>query len=321
MSYNNQIIIKIYGGLGNQLFQFSMGKQLESLLEGVEVLFDTSFFLDENQKYPREFLLNSFLEDQIPLNKNNTVFAPDWIFKMYKYAVKKKIWSRLPLGLRKILFDFYVLNTNIIKEDFELGFNSNIFTRFDGLKRQQSPVRLEGYWCDYRYSNLIIQQLRNDLRLIQKSELYCKLLENIGEHDIMIHVRRGDYLTIGRGEEGLFLGSNYYKMSFSFLEMNGFDQERCKIWVFSDDPEWCRKSFPENWPGWIYELDCNGLNDVEAFELMRNFKHRVLANSTFSLWCFYLSNVKNGITVAPKNWITSYRNLGFELLPCTVHEI
>jgi hypothetical protein len=53
-------IIKIQGGLGNQMFQYAYGRNLE--LQGKKVVFDTSFFNGSRTKSntPRTFNLNQF---------------------------------------------------------------------------------------------------------------------------------------------------------------------------------------------------------------------------------------------------------------------
>lgn len=63
------VIVKIQGGLGNQMFQYARGQHI-SRKYGVEVLYDISFYsLNLNPK--REFLLNNFNNININTNCNN----------------------------------------------------------------------------------------------------------------------------------------------------------------------------------------------------------------------------------------------------------
>src|SRR5436190_676443 len=56
----NSMIIKIQGGLGNQLFQYAYGRNLE--LSGKKIVFDISFFNGNKAKIDtaRSFKLNNF---------------------------------------------------------------------------------------------------------------------------------------------------------------------------------------------------------------------------------------------------------------------
>lgn len=50
-------VIKVMGGLGNQLFQYAFGKAM--MLNGIDVAFDTSFYIHE-MKWPRKLILDKF---------------------------------------------------------------------------------------------------------------------------------------------------------------------------------------------------------------------------------------------------------------------
>ena len=51
-------VIKIYGGLGNQLFQYAFGKTLEAY--GGTVAYDVSWYLNKDLQYPRPYRLGKF---------------------------------------------------------------------------------------------------------------------------------------------------------------------------------------------------------------------------------------------------------------------
>ncbi len=52
-------IIKITGGLGNQLFQYAYGRKLE-IINKKDIIFDTSFFYENKKDTSRPFLLDKF---------------------------------------------------------------------------------------------------------------------------------------------------------------------------------------------------------------------------------------------------------------------
>jgi hypothetical protein len=66
-------VIKLFGGLGNQLFQYAFGRAMTG--EGIDVYYDISWYKNAHlQKYPREFWLNKFVDlttltDSIKINQ------------------------------------------------------------------------------------------------------------------------------------------------------------------------------------------------------------------------------------------------------------
>jgi hypothetical protein len=51
------IVVRLMGGLGNQLFQYAAAKQL-SILNNAELYFDTSFFTTTSDRYIHHANLN-----------------------------------------------------------------------------------------------------------------------------------------------------------------------------------------------------------------------------------------------------------------------
>jgi len=67
-----------------------------------------------------------------------------------------------------------------------------------------------------------------------------------------------------------------------------------KFYFFSDDMAWCKKNFSN-----MDNVTFVEGNDVsEDFELMKNCKHNILANSSLSWWVAYL-NQNNPIIICP----------------------
>lgn len=125
--------------------------------------------------------------------------------------------------------------------------------------------------------------------------------------NVSIHVRRTDYLkcniyNILNEDYYLFATSQFNKMTTHFL-------------IFSDDINWCKKSgYFSNLENYAF-ID-NTLSDEEQLYLMSKCDHNIIANSTYSLWGYYLNLNPNKILVMPKKWFLNKNDFDLNDLGC-----
>jgi len=310
------IVIKLIGGLGNQIFHYAMVYQLKKIYPDFEIYYDTSYFKEHKTIV---FKSGSYLMDQYishPLREYmlDVPIKPNFISRLYRFLSKKHLFGKKGSWLDRISYAFAIKHGNIKKEKFELGYIKNFYKSFSGAYTPKAGYWVEGNWCDHRYFEGILDELKQDFRLLDRSVAFHTLSDAIGDQDIMMHVRRGDYLNMGQGPEGLFIGMNYYRNALNLLIANGIDLQNAVIWVFSNDYEWCEQNFIKEFPNLKFCFSSKSLSDVESFELMRQFKYRILANSTYSLWSYFLSDKTAERTIYPKVWEEGYRNIGFQIL-------
>jgi len=106
-----------------------------------------------------------------------------------------------------------------------------------------------------------------------------------------IHVRRGDYVKLQDIHP-------VQSMPYFMKALNKMPKD-CSIFVFSDDIEWCKNSFPDMGER-IHFVE--GYSDVEDLYLMSMCDHNIISNSTFSWWAAWLNDNPKKIVVAPKKW-------------------
>jgi hypothetical protein len=140
--------------------------------------------------------------------------------------------------------------------------------------------------------------LREDFKLKQEPALNIKNLykEISGCNSLCIHVRRGDF--IGNKEHEV-VDNDYYKKAMIIMEKEVLID---KIYVFSDDIDWCKENMSFNHPVFFVDNSLSGQKGEGHMYLMSGCKNFIIPNSTFSWWGIWLSSNENKKVVAPKIW-------------------
>jgi len=271
------VIIKLVSGLGNQLFQYAIGRDL-SLRKNVELKADLEFFSSQSL---RTFTLDKF-------NISARTATPDEI-KSYReryveHSLKNKLLVKLErLSLISPSYFFESENWSFTKEIYNLS----------------GRVYLEGYWQHNNYFRDLNPQVLKELTLkTEFSEGISKLkIEIQNRNSVSIHIRRGDYITdkIANSLMGS-LDSSYYLKAIKAIESRYKD---CFFYIFSDDMGWAKRelAFLEN------KRFVENYADYEDLILMSTCKHNIIANSSFSWWGAFLNPNSHKTVIAPKNWV------------------
>lgn len=154
----------------------------------------------------------------------------------------------------------------------------------------QPNLCLNGFFMSEKY----FKHRRKKLLKVFEPE-FDRIVNLVKRHSIpfencAIHVRRGDYLKLGRYHP--VCGMDYY-----LAAIDRFDRDTTFL-VFSDDIEWCRSQFIGDRFVFI-END----NDIDDLYLMSLCQHQIIANSTFSWWAAWLNENPNKMVVAPEIWL------------------
>ena len=157
-----------------------------------------------------------------------------------------------------------------------------------------------GYWQDERYFKDYEKEIRHDFTLRDAlDDKNNAMLRQIRacENPVSVHIRRGDY--VGNPVHPV-MDVDYYWAATRQIESKVDNPE---YFVFSDDIN--KAWFPnvDNIKIWVDINDAHhGYLDLE---LMKNCKHHIIANSSFSWWGAWLGCNPDRIVVAPKLWFSS----------------
>jgi len=256
-------VIKIKGGLGNQMFQYA-------------------FYLALKEKHPLTWYL---------FDNEETRFCHHGITLEAVFGIKlskKARWFRrlrrhFPIALRKA---HHVEQENSLQYDERYLSERGLVTWY------------EGYWQSEKYFNHVADLVRQVFcfRKELMSERTLQLAETLrdGNH-VSVHIRRGDYIPLA-DYHGL-CDENYYQIAMRYI------RERIPgaIFVFfSDDMDWVKLHLNEKESVYV---DWNeGKESWQDMYLMSQCSHHIVANSSFSWWGAWLNEHPNQMVVAPSQW-------------------
>lgn len=270
------IIIKLQGGLGNQLLQYALGKSIEKKYKK-EVKYDVSSFSNQKKVTPRIYLLNKFrVEIKIASDEEiNKTRHPFGVFSKISYLIKK--------ALNKFFFKKYHIA-------YEPDFLESV--------ESKNSAYLEGYWQSFRYAESCVEELRKEIIIGGDTSLLFKKAEEeiLKGESVAIHIRRGDYLKTEGGLDVLDI--SYYKSANDFILES---LKNIRYYIFTDDVAWAKENLQFLGKEDVVYISDFGFKDYEELILMSQCKNLVIANSSFSWWGAMLNN-KKGVIICPKDW-------------------
>ena len=285
------IIIRVMGGLGNQLQQFALYEKLRSL--GRDAKLDLSWFHRDVQAKlaaPRELELTRF---------------PGLTIEACTHAERDRYLKRGPLAKAWSV----VWGESPVFTESEM-YHPEIFTFTDKY--------IEGYFACEKYYADRLETLRTVLsfplavREVQRVRNMNLMNEMEERYSVSLHVRRGDYLDAENAKlfGGITTDAYYEKAMALFIAR----EPRTHFYVFSDDLKYVREKYDNEDRFTIVEGN-TGRDSLLDIELMSHCKGNICANSTFSFWGARLNPHPDKIMVRP----LVMRN-NQEALPHKMHE-
>lgn len=285
------IITKLQGGLGNQMFQYAIGRRL-AIRQNTELTLDLTFFDNPGHTTYRKFDLSFFNIKSRPASNQE-------IYHLSKRKIKNKF-------IKFLYNTIYNKKSHILEDRFD--FNENILDLRDN-------VYLEGYWQTEKYFKDIEDIIRNDFKPAKSLSIETqKLAKKItGCNSLSVHIRRGDYIS-NKKFNSIFgtCDLDYYHEALSII-VKKVKNQNISIFVFSDDINWAKNNFKTKHE--TYFMDNPKITAPEEMILMGLCKNNIIANSSFSWWGAWLNNNKEKIIVAPQKWFNDTSKNTKDLIP------
>jgi hypothetical protein len=283
------VVVRLIGGLGNQMFQYAAGKAV-ALRSGAELVLDLSWFATASD---RDYALAPLNVSARTLGTSVSDGAVGRFFKRVAHRLTRRTdqrWHGRPVFHEKhFYFDPEVLNL-------------------------RAPICLDGHFQSEKYFMDCKRVIASEFVVANPpGTAALAILERIASHDgICLHVRRGDY--VAKATTNAFHGTcspDYYHEGLRIVS-EGLSRPHC--FIFSDDPEWVRANFKLPLPVTI--VDLHGPDEAhEDLRLMAACKRFVIANSSLSWWGAWLGADPVKRVVAPQNWFQNAPNDTKDLIP------
>lgn len=278
-------IIKLNGGLGNQMFQYTFAYSLAKRF-AFRVIFDFSWFEDvktHTNVTVRPFELGVF-------NINYEVATPQDLAQIItednRTKMQKRLWKYFKIKKFKPRANKFV-QMNAFK------FDKYLFEHPDYLY-------FEGYFQNEKY----FKESRNDIlkmfslkeALDEKNQTALNSIE--AANSVSLHVRRGDYVSLESASKCHGTCSlEYYQKAIDYIAKR---VKNPHFFLFSDDIDWVVENLKINYPYTVVSFN-QGKGALDL-ELMKHCKHNIIANSSFSWWGAWLNENPEKIVIAPKKW-------------------
>ncbi|SDX93060.1 Glycosyl transferase family 11 [Lutibacter oricola] len=277
------IVVRVIGGVGNQLFQYLFGQYLESKYKQ-PVFYDVIAFETVNKERSLELQL---------LFPNMRIYNGN----RFKFSRNFKLKAKLSVFLFKLN-----KKNHYITDDS--------FNKLDDIK-PNDIYYFNGYWQNKDVFSKRKLILGNNLKLKEIVPLQLKdiVREIKKSNSVSVHVRRGDYFVPKNIKTYGVCTKGYYQKAFFEIKKNY--PKNLKYFVFTDDIDWVKNNL---------SLPCNSIivnnfkiNSYWYIYLMSLCKSNIISNSSFSWWAAYLNMNSSKTVIVPKKWtLTSEKSLALD---------
>ena len=274
------IQIKLWGGLCNQMFQYSFGYVLSKKKKD-ELCFDLDFY----NKQPKNVSKRT---------ECLRLYFPKLDFKAE--ARPKSVAFFEQRLINHVLYYHFNRFRRVAKNSF--FFKEKHYQYYSVIPYKSNALNYyDGYWQSELYFKEYSNEIRNTFTpsddILDVVHKWTRLANE--KTTVALHVRRGD-LYGKNGEKKDLLLIDYFKNSIHFIKNRTGD---FTLFILSDDIEWCRNNLSMLNDDVVFvDNSDNNAALVDLF-IIACCDHGIMSRSTFSWWGNWLGDNRKRIVVAP----------------------
>lgn len=278
------VITALSGGLGNQMFQYAMGRSL-AVRRGVPLLLDLRSLATDTL---RDYALGGFQVAADIAKPSELPSAPG--------PIARRLGRLLPR---------FAPRTSVFER---------AFTFEPSMLDLVPPAYLTGNWQSERYFVDCGDVVRSDFQLARPfTPDRAQLAEAIkARNAVSVHVRRGDYVSnpVANAYHGTCDPDWYASAKRRMDDV----VPNAQYVIFSDDPGWARANLTDFTDALFVEPSGDG-KDEQDLHLMALCRHHIIANSSFSWWGAWLNPNPDKHVIAPLQWFKGAAHDTRDLIP------
>lgn len=289
---NKYIVVKLYGGLGNQLFQIAYACSLCKKYNR-QILVDKSEF--------KKYKIRKYALDNIIISSDfsdiNDINIPSFIHNYYTLTSKTYHVFQKIIEITNSRYLYKPLFSFLTKFGLFYSFDDSIVSsKYYGNRN----IFIYGYFQSEKYFKEINNEIKSNFKIktipsIKEKEIINKMASS---NSVAISLRLDD--DYKNHKEFNVCTKEYFYKAIEYI-CKRIDNP--KFYIFSDRIDRAKILFKFNIPVEYIE----GFKDYESLRLMYSCKHFILSNSSFSWWGAYLSDNPNKIIIVPNKWTNNGR--------------
>lgn len=302
------IIVRLYAGLGNQMFQYAAGLALAESRRTVLKL-DVSWFREYAHLEPHNrYGLSCFnITEQFATKEeiDRVCGRPRSRAELYMRQAARALRVDKLLGLPPINARHYCPDSS----------------RFDdAFASLPDDMYIDGFYQSERYFANIGHLLRQhfSFRYPASPEATALSRQIRSAPSIAVHFRRGDYTHKTHVAQLLGpLGFDYQYRAMVRMRERFPD---AMMYIFSDDIEEIAREVTPPGPH-VFVRGALNENPIDVIRLMSLCDHAIISNSTFAWWGAWLNPRPDKQVIAPRPWCADPSLSDYEIVPERWHRL
>lgn len=263
---SRKLIVRLKGGLGNQLFCYAAARRL-ALANDAELILDAVTGFKYDYLYQRTYALHTFC---IPVRLADSREQMEPLGRIRRFMARKTSTLR-PLNRRRYI------------EQVGVYFDPSILD----LRLQEGTTYFDPFGQSERYFHDIRELIQQDLVMpeptAQLAQDFAALINR--SISVALHVR---WFDNGELPESPNMSLDYYALAIQRLLEK---VDAAHFFLFSDRPREASAMLSPLLGGQnftVVEINSAGASFATEFWLMRQCRHFVISNSTFAWWAAWL---------------------------------